>query len=269
MAFHHKNAIITGSTDMIHTQSMAIGAHPDDCEIIGIKGIADKQFFAVIVTHGATMKDDVSKYNKTIHERACEQASAAALGQYLGYSMLGYDSTDILTYNTDLIDDLTTLLLKLKPETIYTHCLSDKHSTHVAVAYHVIRALQLLPIANKPTRVYGCEVWRDLDWVDDADKVLIDTSDSQDLQYKLLQCFTSQTTSKDYPKAVIARQNAHAVFQDAYASKTQDGVLIAIDLTLLIYRKKEHIKPFIERQINTFKDDVITRINTLTEETDL
>ena len=39
---------------------------------------------------------------------------------------------------------------------------------------HSLAALRRLPADQRPKRVLGCEVWRDLDWLVDADKQVLD-----------------------------------------------------------------------------------------------
>ena len=59
---------------------------------------------------------------------------------------------------------------------MYTHNLADKHETHVAVALRTIAAIRGLPEEERPARLLGCEVWRDLDWMLDEEKVVLDLS---------------------------------------------------------------------------------------------
>jgi len=59
-------------------------------------------------------------------------------------------------------------------EVVYLHNPADKHDTHVALLLRCLEALRALPAARRPRRVLGCEVWRDLDWLVDADKVALD-----------------------------------------------------------------------------------------------
>lgn len=66
-----------------------------------------------------------------------------------------------------IIDELYQLISKARPKVIYTHNLADKHDTHVAVAVRLINALRKLPKELRPEKLYGCEVWRNLDWVTD------------------------------------------------------------------------------------------------------
>lgn len=68
------------------------------------------------------------------------------------------------------INDLAAIIEATKPEVIYTHNLADKHDTHIGVTMKVIAALRRVSEAALPKKVYGCEVWRDLDWMVDTDK---------------------------------------------------------------------------------------------------
>ena len=250
----HMDAIYKLYDTVESCHSMAVGAHPDDCEIIGIKGINDKGFFAVVTTHGAIDQP-------LIQMRQNEQACAAKLGHYLGYAMLGYDSNVVKRLYRPLIDDYKKLMLTLRPEVIYTHSLFDKHDTHVGVVYHLIHALLELKDSYMPKRVLGCEVWRDLDWLKDSDKIVLDTSETMVLQEQLLQCFTSQTKMKRYDKAVIARQIGHAVFQDAYQANAVQGVLIATDLMPLLMQPAMTIESYVNETLNRFNKTVLEKIN--------
>jgi hypothetical protein len=73
-----------------------------------------------------------------------------------------------------------------RPQVIYTHNLADKHDTHVAVVLRTLQALRELPREARPEHVYGCEVWRDLDWLSDADKVVFDVQAHENLAMSLV-----------------------------------------------------------------------------------
>ena len=68
---------------------------------------------------------------------------------------------------TNPVADLTAILKASRPKVVYTHNLADKHDTHVSVALRAVAVLRALPEDMKPERVYGCEVWRALDWLPD------------------------------------------------------------------------------------------------------
>ncbi len=68
---------------------------------------------------------------------------------------------------------LKTILKGATPEVVYLHNPADKHDTHVACCLRAIAALRELPEEKRPAQVYGCEVWRGLDWMHDADKQIL------------------------------------------------------------------------------------------------
>ena len=70
-----------------------------------------------------------------------------------------------------LSSDFAQILKAARPQFIFTHNLADKHDTHVGTALKVITAIRSLPAEERPERLFGCEVWRDLDWMADGDKV--------------------------------------------------------------------------------------------------
>lgn len=85
--------------------------------------------------------------------------------------------------------------------------LADKQNTHVAVALRVIQALRRLDPAERPDRCVGCEVWRALDWMVDSDKVMMDLSHHENLQFALLGVFDSQIAGgKRYDLASMGRR---------------------------------------------------------------
>ena len=76
-----------------------------------------------------------------------------------------------------MISQLAEIFTKAKPEIMYTHVPTDKHLTHVCVSLATIMAIRRLPAHLRPRKVYGCEVWRNLDWVDDDDRIILDVTD--------------------------------------------------------------------------------------------
>ena len=67
-----------------------------------------------------------------------------------------------------MVEDLAAILRAARPEVVYLHNLADKHDTHVGVALRAIAALRAVRARDiGRSKVYGCEVWRDLDWLPD------------------------------------------------------------------------------------------------------
>ncbi len=71
-------------------------------------------------------------------------------------------------------DELRGILKWAKPDYIYTHNPFDVHDTHVAVLLRTLDALRRLSGEYMPEKVYGCEVWRSLDWLLPEDRIPID-----------------------------------------------------------------------------------------------
>ena len=177
------------------TTHMSIAAHPDDIEIMSYDGIAkclqnnEKWFFGIVVTNG-TGSIKVGKYsnctdNEYKNVRSDEQKMAADIGDYGALVLLDYKSSEIKNPNDqDVVNDLTMLLDKSRPHTVYAHNLADKHITHVAVAVKTIKAIRNIPYAHRPKELYGCEIWRSLDWMLDEDKIVFDVDLFNDTAWK-------------------------------------------------------------------------------------
>jgi hypothetical protein len=115
------------------------------------------------------------------------------------------------------------------------HNLADKHDTHVAVCLRLIEACQRLPPEERPRKVIGCEVWRDLDWLCDEDKLAMAVDGHEALQAELLAVFESQIASgKRYDLAGLGRRRAHATFFESHALDQHSGLVFGMDLTPLL-----------------------------------
>ena len=156
------------------------------------------------------------------------------------------------------------LIKSAKPEFIYTHNLADKHDTHVGVTLRVIEALRSLEAADRPQKVYGCEVWRDLDWVVDQDKVTFDVSTRENLQAALLGVFDSQITGgKRYDLATMGRRRANATYFESHGTDIVSGMIYAIDLTPLILDIDLGIQDFLGGFIERAAADMQARLTRL------
>jgi LmbE family N-acetylglucosaminyl deacetylase len=128
--------------------------------------------------------------------------------------------------------DLRAIFSGCRPEVVYLHNPADKHDTHVAVLLRCLEAIRSLPAASRPARVLGCEVWRDLDWVADSEKVALDAGRNPELARRLLAVFDSQISGgKRYDLAAVGRRAANATFHTSHATDAVAGITWAIDLT--------------------------------------
>jgi LmbE family N-acetylglucosaminyl deacetylase len=257
---------------LARTTHLAIGAHQDDLEIMALEGILtcfqqpDKWYTGVVVTNGSGSARTGLYADYTDEDmrnvRIKEQIKAAVVGEYAAQILLDHPSSAVKDgRNTDPVEDILLILQQTKPEIVYTHNVADKHSTHVGVAVKVIEALRRLPEADRPQKVYGCEVWRDLDWLIDADKVAFDVSGQEGLQMALLGVFDSQITGgKRYDLATMGRRRAHATYHESHATDVTTGLNFGMDLTPLVANPDLDITGYVLAYIDRFADDVRARI---------
>jgi len=259
-----------GSVDqaLARTTHLAIGAHQDDLEIMAIDGILacfqrdDQWFSGVVVTDGAG-SPRAAVYADTTDEamrrvRSEEQRKAAAIGEYSAMAMLGYPSRAVKDASDRRpMQDLSALLQASQPAIVYTHNLADKHPTHVAVALRTIAAIRSLPASGRPQRLYGCEVWRSLDWMLAEDRIVFDCSLREGLQTALLGVFDSQISGgKRYDLATMARRRAQATYDESHGIDVKTGVAYAMELTPLIEDPSLDIAAFVADFLDRFSEDV-------------
>jgi LmbE family N-acetylglucosaminyl deacetylase len=185
------------------TTHLCFAAHQDDIEIMAAQPILEcfqqegQWFTGVDVTDGRGSPRD-SLYRDYTDEdmrlvRFKEQRKAAVVGEFAAQIMLDIPSKVIKdAAQRGPVDDILAILHATQAKFVYTHNLADKHDTHVAVALRVIEALRKLDQAERPERVVGCEVWRALDWMVDSDKVTMDLSAHENLQFALLGVFLAR-----------------------------------------------------------------------------
>lgn len=257
---------------LARTTCMGIGAHHDDLEIMAIEGILrgydhpNEWFTGVVVTDGsgspragefADFSDGDMK-----RVRAAEQKKAAMVGRYGALAMLAHPSAAVKDpANPDPVSDIAALVQAASPEVVYTHNPMDKHDTHVALLLRVVDAIRALPREARPKVLLGGEVWRDLDWLIDADKVVIDCSAHQDLQERLVAVFESQIAGgKRYDLAAVGRRRAHATYHESHDVDAASGLAFAIDMTPLIEDDSLDVGEFARSFIAGLSSDVSARI---------
>jgi LmbE family N-acetylglucosaminyl deacetylase len=281
MKFHQNTAelfIPDGSTPenaLRRTTHMAISAHLDDIEIMAVEPILrcfqqpDFWFSAVVMSDGrGSPRDDLYKNYSDDEMRVVrikEQKKASIIGEYTALVLLDYPSKAIKDpTDKHTIDDLLLIFDAMSPQFIYTHNLADKHDTHVSTALRVIEALRRLPAAKRPKKLFGCEVWRSLDWLLDSDKVAFDLSAHENLQTALLSVYDSQICGgKRYDLATMGRRKANATYFETHDVDTAQGLSFGMDLTPLIEDDKKLINDFVQEHIARFAHavaDSLTRL---------
>ena len=120
----------------------------------------------------------------------------------------------------------------------------------------VIAALRTLKKEELPEKVYGCEVWRDLDWVCDEEKVFLDCGAHPNLMCCLSAVFDSQIIGgKRYDLAAEGRRLANATFSASHSCDTYSALNYAMDLTPLC-DKTVDLTEYVTGYIDRFKKAV-------------
>jgi LmbE family N-acetylglucosaminyl deacetylase len=247
---------------------LGVGAHQDDLEFMAFHGILEcfhqesRWFGGVTCTDGGG-STRAGRYagcsDARMREiRKLEQRRAAELGEYAAMVQLDYPSTAIKDpADRRLADDLETLLRLCRPAIVYTHNPADKHETHIAVLAALIEAVRRLPADERPDKLLGCEVWRDLDWMPDGEKVLLDVSGADHLAAALNGIFDSQIAGgKRYDLAVIGRRQANATFIASHGVDQASAVTLAMDLTPLARDASLDATAFVLEKIDRFRSEV-------------
>ena len=256
------------------TTHLAVSAHQDDIEIMAASPIldcfqrTDRWFTGVVVTDGRGSPRN-GLYEQYDDEqmrlvRFKEQNKAAIVGEYAAQIMLDYPSREVKGSGMLPVDDLAEILKATSPQAVYTHNLADKHDTHIAVALKVIAAIRSLPKQARPQKLFGCEVWRGLDWLVDSDKVAFDLSRQGNLQAALLGVFDSQISGgKRYDQASLARRQVNATYFESHGVDTTTSLSFGLDMTALILEDGKEPLAFIQEYIGRFNQEVIDRLHRL------
>ena len=256
---------------LARTTHLCLAAHQDDIEIMASAPIItcfqqpNKWFTGVVITDGrGSPRDGIYKDYDDEEMRLVrfkEQRKAAFVGEYAAQIMLDHPSKIIKDASQPApVRDLVTVLKATHPQVVYTHNLADKHDTHVAVALRVVAAIRQLPAEERPEKLYGCEVWRDLDWLVDTDKVGFDTSKHESLQAALVGVFDSQIAGgKRYDLATMGRRKANATYFQSHGVDTSKGIAYGVDLSPLITDTELDPAKFMQAFIQRFADDVAAR----------
>jgi len=278
MKFHRSTAEIYIPDQTLEEQAFArtthlcFAAHQDDIEIMAAQPILecfqkpDQWFTGVVLTDGRGSPRDSLYKDYTDEEmrlvRFKEQRKAAVVGEFAAQIMLDIPSK-VMKNGSERgpVNDILAILQATKPRFVYTHNLADKHDTHVAVALRVIEALRKLDPVSRPERVIGCEVWRALDWMVDSDKVLMDLSGHENLQFALLGVFDSQIAGgKRYDLASMGRRRANATYFGSHGVDETTGLNYGMDMTRLMDDVDLRPAEFVDQFIQRFATDVQERV---------
>ena len=258
---------------LARTTHLGVGAHQDDLEFMAMQGILacydrqDAWFSGVTCTDGAGSSRTGAYASYTDEEmkvvRRKEQDLAAAVGRYSIMLQLDHPSSVVKSAaEKSLRDDLVTILRQCRPQVVYTHNPVDKHDTHIGVFVALIEAIRMLPAGDRPGAVYGCEGWRNLDWLCDEEKVVSDLSGRENLAFALNGIFDSQIAGgKRYDLAVQGRRRANATFHSSHASDRSDSAAYSMDLTSLIQDDSLDILEWSLGHVQRLANDVRARLS--------
>ncbi|MEM9399415.1 MAG: PIG-L family deacetylase [Verrucomicrobiota bacterium] len=254
------------------TTHLAIGAHQDDLEIMAYHGIAacyhqqDQWFGGVIATNGAGSPRSGKYQNYSDAEmqqvRHGEQIKAAEIGHYAFVTQLGYPSQIVKSTEASppLVQELREILIQVQPRILYLHNPFDSHATHIALLTCCLQALKDLPPEQQPQTVYGCEVWRSLDWLHEEHKVALPTDQHPELASQLLNVFESQISGgKNYHDAALGRRKANATFYHAHQVDTFSSCTWALNLTSLIRKNAPALSEFMRSRLTAFNQAVFEK----------
>ena len=257
---------------LARTTHLCVSAHQDDIEIMAYHGVAecfglkDKWFTGVVVTNGAGSPRSGIYGDYTDEEmqrvRRMEQRKAAYVGEYAAQIQLMFPSSAVKNPNeTAVIEDIKNILLATRPEYVYLHNLADKHDTHIGVSLRAIAALRAVAGQMTPKKVYGCEVWRDLDWLGDEEKQVLPVSARSNIAASLVGVFDSQVTGgKRYDLATAGRRLAHATYFASHGTDQESALTFAMDLTPLVTDPGLSIADYVLGFVDRFRADVARRL---------
>jgi LmbE family N-acetylglucosaminyl deacetylase len=252
---------------------LGIGAHQDDLEFMAFHGILncfardDRWFGGVTCTNGAGSSRS-GPYAAFTDERMMEirrqeQITAATVGGFAAMIQLDYPSSAVKSPSDPrLKEDLIEILTTSRPEVVYTHNPADKHDTHVGVTIAALKAMRELPRELRPKQVIGCEVWRNLDWLPDSQKVVMDVSGRDNLAAALNGVFDSQIAGgKRYDLATLGRRAANATFFESHATDSATQLIFGLDLTPLVADEAIDIVDYVCGLIELFSTDVRQKLS--------
>ncbi len=251
---------------------LGIVSHQDDLEIAAYHGITecfkteDKWFGGVVVTDGSgsPRKGPYEKYtdDEMQQVRLIEQRKAAYVGEYSFMAQLGYPSEEVKEQRCGpVVEDIQFILENTQPQIVYLHNPCDRHDTHVATFLRCLEAIRALPVEMRPKKVYGCEVWRKLDWLLKEDKVMLWVDKHPHMLRPLLGVFDSQISGgKRYDLAEEGLRHANATYFDSHTTDNTSLLSFALDLTPLVEDDQLDVQEYTLGYVRRLEKDVAERM---------
>ncbi len=278
LSFHHEkhDVFVPDQTDPLaalqRVTHLGIVSHQDDLEIAAYHGITecfhsgDRWFGGVVVTNGAgsPRKGPYADYTDEEMQqvRLIEQRKAAYVGEYSVMIQLGYPSDELKSEGrANVAADIAQILEHTQPEILYVHNPCDRHATHVATFLRCLEAIRSLPVEKRPKKVYGCEVWRKLDWLLTQDKVMLKVDKHSHMLRPLLGVFDSQISGgKRYDLAEEGLRYANATYFDSHTTDSTSMLTYAMDLTPLAHDDSIDVEAYTLAYVRHLEQDVRERL---------
>jgi len=137
-------------------------------------------------------------------------------------------------------------------------------ATWSCVMLRAVAALRAVRGETRPKRVYGCEVWRDLDWLPDDVKQVLPASARSNIAASLVGVFDSQVSGgKRYDLATAGRRLAHATYYASHGTDQESAINFAMDLTPLVDDTALSVADYVVGQVDLFRADVEKRVRSI------
>lgn len=259
------------------TKVLAIGAHADDLELMAAPAIMyaytkDPYTFTGIVLTDGRSSPKTGPYadcsvETMIRLRQEEQKRAADIGRYSAVIMLNMESKDAKDSQGSGRKALYHLIAAMmKPRTIWTHNVLDRHPTHLATALRTIEAIRQLPKELCPEQLFGGEVWGALDCLPDVMRFSLERPN---VLAAMLGVYDSQISGgKRYDLAAFGRWQGNATFAESHEIDKASLVALAIDMSELIDPENE-ISGLVDRLINNYYQSVANLLLSMGKQTSI
>lgn len=235
---------------------LAVLAHPDDLEISlpflisECRQDPDRRLCLVLLSDGRGSPRGEDWQDQTddefIETRTAEQTAAAKHGGF-SFIQLRYRSDEVRDLNfADPTRDLVTLLGACERLAhVYTHALTEHHSTHRGVGIRTTEALRQLPSDRRPIRFEGGHCWGAA--IEAVPTRLLKshslTSEDFELVKEVLRHHESQLAVKNYSVALEGRLRTNAVLQSSpYEEDADELVCVVMDMVDLLH--DDLLEPF-------------------------
>ena len=251
---------ISWKSALQRTTHLAIGAHPDDLELMAFHGIeacfkkTQEWFGGVTLCHGGQNRTEAGI-------RINEQKQAAQIGGYSFQIIYNQNSRQLRDSGREMAEEISGLIQGVQPKAVYTHSPFDRHPTHAGVAQMVLGALRRIPGARRPEFCVGCEVWGDLDWLPETWRVRLPVTRPQ-LADRLIRVYQSQIANgKRYDLAIRGRRQAHATFDQSHRSDKYDMLNFGLDLKPFMNSSLRKSAGLVKTVLESFEKEVQHRFN--------